>query len=178
MQFDEIGGVLEILQQGFPSFKPDERTILAWVGFLEEFDVRDVRTAAVMLCKGLDPDVNPSFAPTSASLCVLSSQCRRERGEREERARRASEKMLEARTASTRSANADAGRTAREAIANGARLTDILNGIGRDIPGPPRNDYELNEARRKALDAIGEAKPTPPTLNEDDVKRMGGGRAT
>ncbi len=171
----EAGIVLDTLQHGFPNFRPDDVTLGLWSEAMASVDFRDGKVALKAVCQG-QADIDPNFVPTVAVFFRLCEDAARDRGEREEKDRRKHEQALEARTASTRVEESKRGAEIRERLSKGERLADILAGVGKPIPHAPASDAEMNEARRKALDAFDAPKPiTRIPFNEDDYRAMTGG---
>ncbi len=175
MNAAEVSEVVTYLSRAFPNFRPDLPTVAVWANELEDYDARDVREATRLICQGMDPESSPNFPPTTAAVCAAARICGRERGDREESARRATQQALEARVESTLSEAARSGASIRERLARGERLSAIIDGVGRPIPGPPVTDHAMNEARRKALDAFDPASQKPPPARPDPETGVGAG---
>lgn len=152
-----LAPIMELLQQAFPAWRPDEKTMMAWGAILSPYQARDVRAAALLLCRGKDGDSNPDFPPTTARLCVVAEECQRARSEADERARRAQTPALPAEGDETLAARCAVGESIRDRLAKGERFGAILKDIGKPMPAAP-TDREVNDRRNRALDAL-EAKP-------------------
>lgn len=150
----EVAGVLGLLSGSFPAFRVIPDVIEAWTLVLEPYDVRDVRAAVVMLCRGLDDESDVGFPPTSASVCRLARIRCRERNEREEDERRRTVTVLDTMTSEERAQLAAKGRALRDRIAAGEALASVLGAVGMPIASAPASDAEMNRKRNEALTAI------------------------